>query len=101
MLASDAARIRDQRRQFTENDVGCVPHHPTPRGVDDVATRESVVDPLGRLPTDSRLHNVDECGNVMVRDRLTFFDGSDEGVVNSQCRIPTRPSDRLGDDSDP
>ena len=53
--------------------------------VDHVGRREPVVDPLPGRAADVLLHDVDECGDVVISDCLARCDLGDECTVDNGC----------------
>ncbi len=73
-----------------DEEVGGVAQHPAPRGVDDVAAGEAVVDPGAGGRADRGLHDIDERRHVVVGDGLAITHGLHERLVDDRRLLTAR-----------
>ena len=104
--AADHHRVAVGDRQLLDDDeqlvgridqqVARISQHPTPRRVDHIATRQSVVDPRTGRRTDRTLDDVHERGDIVVGDGFSVEHGLHERLVHLRCAFATASTVGLG-----
>jgi hypothetical protein len=85
-----------QRAEGRVDQLGGITQHRTPRRVNDIATRQSVVQPGSFWSTDAILGDVDERRNVVIRHYFAFCYRTHEALVNLWRTRATRGGSGLG-----
>jgi len=85
-----------QRAEGRVDQLGGITQHRTPRRVNDVATRQSVVQPGSFWSTDAIWSDVNERRNVVIRHCFAFCDCTHEALVNLWRTRATRGGSGLG-----
>jgi hypothetical protein len=76
--------------------LGGITQHRTPRRINDIATRQPVVQPGGFSATDAILGDIDERRNVVIRHCFAFCNRTHEVLIDLWRTRATRGCSGLG-----